>query len=68
MVTRERHREALARCAAHLDRVARAGAEAPPELVAEDLRLAARALGEVSGRVGVEAVLDRLFSSFCIGK
>jgi len=68
IVTRERHREALARCAAHLDRVARAGAEAPPELVAEDLRLAARALGEVSGRVGVEAVLDRLFSSFCIGK
>ncbi|AWN34983.1 tRNA uridine-5-carboxymethylaminomethyl(34) synthesis GTPase MnmE [Methylobacterium radiodurans] len=68
IVTRERHREALTRCAAHLDRVVGAGAAAPPELVAEDLRLAARALGEVSGRVSVEAVLDRLFSSFCIGK
>ncbi len=68
IVTRERHREALTRCAGHLDRVAGAGAEALPELVAEDLRLAARALGEVSGRVSVEAVLDRLFSSFCIGK
>jgi tRNA modification GTPase len=68
LVTRERHREALSRCAAHLDRVARADADALPELVAEDLRLAARALGEVSGRVSVEAVLDRLFSSFCIGK
>ena len=68
MVTRERHREALTRCVAHLDRVARAEPGAMPELVAEDLRLSARALGEVGGHVGVEEVLDRLFSGFCIGK
>ncbi|WP_375456155.1 tRNA uridine-5-carboxymethylaminomethyl(34) synthesis GTPase MnmE [uncultured Methylobacterium sp.] len=66
LITRERHRDALTRCAAHLDRVA--GATPMPELVAEDLRLAARALGEVGGHVGVEEVLDRLFSGFCIGK
>jgi tRNA modification GTPase len=36
--------------------------------VAEDVRLALRALGEITGRVDVEEVLDRLFASFCIGK
>ncbi|MCG5245893.1 tRNA uridine-5-carboxymethylaminomethyl(34) synthesis GTPase MnmE [Methylorubrum extorquens] len=68
LVTRERHREALSRAAAHLDRVATAAASFPPELVAEDLRLAVRALGEVGGHVGVEEMLDRLFAGFCIGK
>lgn len=68
VVTRERHRKALSRCVDHLTRVLGAGDEVLPELVCEDLRLAARALGEISGRVGVEDVLDRLFESFCIGK
>ncbi|AWN48399.1 tRNA uridine-5-carboxymethylaminomethyl(34) synthesis GTPase MnmE [Methylobacterium terrae] len=68
LVTRERQRLALERCLAHLDRVVMHGALLPAELVAEDLRLAVRALGEVAGRVGVEEMLDRLFSSFCIGK
>jgi tRNA modification GTPase len=35
---------------------------------AEDVRLAARALGAVTGRVDVEDILDRLFATFCIGK
>ncbi len=39
-----------------------------PELAAEDIRLAARALGAITGAVGVEDVLDAIFSSFCIGK
>ncbi|KAB1075641.1 tRNA uridine-5-carboxymethylaminomethyl(34) synthesis GTPase MnmE [Methylobacterium planeticum] len=68
LVTRERHREALTRCVAHLDRVVGAGSRELPELVAEDLRLAVRALGEVGGHVGVEEMLDRLFAGFCIGK
>ncbi|KMO16156.1 tRNA uridine-5-carboxymethylaminomethyl(34) synthesis GTPase MnmE [Methylobacterium platani] len=67
LITRERQRLALERCLHHLDRVD-GGAGLPAELVAEDLRLAVRALGEVAGRVGVEEMLDRLFSSFCIGK
>lgn len=66
LITRERHRAALARCVASLDRVV-AGAPLP-ELVAEDLRLAVRALGEVGGHVGVEEMLDHLFTGFCIGK
>lgn len=63
--TRLRHAESLAEAA---DRVARALDQAEPELAAEDVRLAARALERVSGRVDPEAVLDRVFSSFCIGK
>ncbi|MDP4006047.1 tRNA uridine-5-carboxymethylaminomethyl(34) synthesis GTPase MnmE [Methylobacterium sp. NEAU K] len=67
LVTRARHRAALEACVAHLDRLL-AGVGGMPELVAEDLRLAVRALGEVGGHVGIEDVLDRLFSGFCIGK
>lgn len=66
LITRERHRLGLSRCREHLDRLL-AGA-ALPELAAEDLRLAVRALGEVAGHVGVEEMLDRLFAGFCIGK
>lgn len=63
--TRLRHAESLTEAA---ERVRRALAQAEPELAAEDVRLAARALERVSGRVDPEAVLDRVFSSFCIGK
>ncbi|WP_267424142.1 tRNA uridine-5-carboxymethylaminomethyl(34) synthesis GTPase MnmE [Methylobacterium sp. GC_Met_2] len=67
LITRARHRAAFEACTAHLDRLI-AGSDGQPELVAEDLRLAVRALGEVAGHVGVEDVLDRLFAGFCIGK
>jgi tRNA modification GTPase len=65
LVTRQRHRTALADCAAALARFQEARL---PELAAEDLRAAAAALGRITGRVGVEDILDRLFSEFCIGK
>ena len=64
-LTRARHRAALAGCAAALDRALAAGAS---ELVAEDLRLAVRALGRITGRVDVEDILDIVFRDFCIGK
>jgi tRNA modification GTPase len=65
-VTRERHAALLREALGHLERAA---AElATPELAAEDLRLAARTLGRVAGRIGAEDVLDRVFASFCIGK
>lgn len=63
--TRLRHRRALEETLGHLDRAA---AAALPELMAEDLRLAARALGRLTGRIDVEDVLDAVFRSFCIGK
>ena len=65
VITRERHRVALSDAAASISR----GLLQPEtELFAEDVRLAARAVGRISGRVDVEDVLDRLFSAFCIGK
>jgi len=67
VVTRERHRKALQDCLAHLA-AAQSGWESGAELVAEDLRLAARALGRVTGRVDVEDLLDLIFRDFCIGK
>ena len=45
-----------------------AAASQAVELAAEDLRLAARSLGRITGRVGVEDVLDVVFREFCIGK
>lgn len=65
VLTRARHRAALEECHAALIRAAGAG---QPELKAEDLRLAARALGRITGRVDVEDVLDLIFKEFCIGK
>jgi tRNA modification GTPase len=65
LVTRARHREALEACRAALERF---GTASQPELAAEDLRAAARALGRITGRVDVEDMLDRLFAEFCIGK
>jgi len=40
----------------------------PPELRAEDLRQAVRAIGRILGRVDVEDILDVVFGEFCIGK
>jgi len=39
-----------------------------PELFAEDLRLAQRALGEITGEFGSDDLLGEIFGSFCIGK
>jgi tRNA modification GTPase len=64
-LTRARHRGALEECAASLHRAMSADL---PELAAEDVRLASRALGRITGRVDVEDLLDVIFRDFCIGK
>ncbi len=65
VITRARHRSALTECA---DALRRASGAAAPELAAEDVRLANRALGRITGRVDVEHLLDIIFRDFCIGK
>ena len=66
-LTRPRHRHALCEALTHLQH----GLAAPhgqPELLAEDLRLAMRAIGRITGVVDVEELLDFVFRDFCIGK
>jgi len=65
LLTRARHRQALEDAAAAL---VRSLAAPLPELRAEDLRLALRSLGHITGVVGVEDLLDVIFRDFCIGK
>jgi len=64
-ITRARHRQALEDCS---EAILRALGSMDPELIAEDLRLAVRALGRITGRVDVEDILDVIFRDFCIGK
>jgi tRNA modification GTPase len=66
-VTRLRHAQLLTEADQHLSR-ALSALSASPELAAEDVRLASRALGRVTGRIDPEDVLDQVFSKFCIGK
>lgn len=70
ILVRERHRIAVSRAIDALDSARRwmyEGAEAS-ELVAAELRMAARSLEVLVGRIGVEDLLGEIFSSFCIGK
>jgi tRNA modification GTPase len=64
-LTRARHRTAL-RAAARW--MADAEDATRPELRGEAMRLALRALGTITGQVGVEEILDSIFRQFCIGK
>lgn len=68
VLTRARHRTLLEQCLGQLHAFINAGPDLPPELAAEELRLAARTLGRITGRVDVEDLLDVIFRDFCIGK
>ena len=65
-ITRARHRVALEECRARLESYL--GGDLHAELAAEEVRLAVRSLGRITGRVGVEDILDVVFSDFCVGK
>lgn len=65
LITRQRYKEALLEC---VENLARFNLQKEIELAAEDIRLACRAIGKITGRVEVDEILDKIFSSFCIGK
>ena len=69
-LARTRHVQALQRCAGHLSRSHERvlQADAALDLLAEELRLAHQALGEITGQVSADDLLGVIFSSFCIGK
>jgi tRNA modification GTPase len=68
LVTRERHRQALEDALAALRRAQTPAVASHEDLLAEELRIASRALGRLTGRVDVEDILDIIFRDFCIGK
>lgn len=65
LITRQRYKESLSEC---LDNLSRFNLQKEIELSAEDIRLACRAIGKITGQVEVDEILDKIFSSFCIGK
>jgi tRNA modification GTPase len=67
VLTRKRHRHALEQAMRSLQSAITAPND-HLELIAEDLRLALRALGRITGRVDIEELLDVVFKDFCIGK
>ena len=64
-ISRARHREALNEC---IEALNRSQIEVLLELRVEDLRVAMRALGRITGTVDIEEILDSVFHDFCIGK
>jgi tRNA modification GTPase len=65
-MTRGRHRAELEGARVALQRFGQPTLS--PELKAEELRIAARHLGRLTGRIDVEEVLGAIFGEFCIGK
>ena len=65
LITRTRYREALSEA---LNALNMFSLDKEIELSAEDIRLAARELGKITGRIEVDEILDKIFGSFCIGK
>lgn len=65
VITRARHRELLTQAHAALKRFS---PSAPLELACENLRIAAKAVGKITGKIEVDELLDVIFKQFCIGK
>ncbi|MFN7038816.1 MAG: tRNA uridine-5-carboxymethylaminomethyl(34) synthesis GTPase MnmE [Alphaproteobacteria bacterium] len=65
LITRARYRENLTNC---LECLYNFSLELDIELAAEELRMAASFLGQITGKIDIEMILDEIFSSFCIGK
>ena len=68
LITRERHRKNLEECLVYLKKFNTKKKVGDFDKAAEDLRLATRSLGKITGKVDVEDILDSIFNDFCIGK
>lgn len=68
LVTRVRHKKALEKARMSLEYAIENVASAPLDLLTVDLRQAYSALGEITGHVVTEDILNRIFEEFCLGK
>ena len=68
LITRERHRQHLEQCVQHLEKFENKNNLEDFDKAAEDLRLASRSLGKITGQFHVDEILDVIFKEFCIGK
>ena len=68
LITRERHRYNLEQCVEHLENFEEKNNSEEFDKASEDLRLAIRNLGKITGKVDVEEILGTIFRDFCIGK
>jgi len=67
VVTSRRHKLKLDRCLAHLKKI-KSLADMPAEIISFELRQAAERIGEITGHIYTEQILDEIFANFCIGK
>lgn len=65
LITQERYRVALKNSVENLENFS---LHKNIELAAEDLRMTAREIGKITGKIDIENILDVIFSRFCIGK
>ena len=68
LITRMRHRKNLEECFNHLKNFHKKSDQNDFDKAAEDIRLATRSLGKITGKFDVEDILDSIFNDFCIGK
>ncbi len=68
LLTRERHVQGVKKALFALKQISLFNLDSSPELIAEELRVAATEIGNITNIIDVEEILDDIFSSFCIGK
>ncbi len=68
LLTRKRHIQGVEKALHALKQISSANLDFDSELIAEDLRVAATEIGNITNSIDVEEILDDIFKNFCIGK